>query len=71
MRQISGVVDLHNLHVWALSSRVTAMCVHIEARNAQSVQRQVHLVCTKEFGFKHVTVQVQEWSADSKCPCRI
>lgn len=71
LRQIPGVMDLHSLHVWALSGRVAAMCVHIKARNAQSVQKQAHLICTTQFGFKHVTVQAHEWSEDSKCPCGI
>lgn len=69
LAEIAGVSGVHDLHVWALTSGVNALSVHVvvsaEAK-AESVLEHVHECCTKEFGIFHVTVQTE--LGDSQCP---
>src|SRR6185295_10920181 len=62
IEEVPGVADVHDLHVWSLTSGVNAMSVHtVLADHAlhdevlAAVQRQV----TSEFKIMHATVQVE------------
>lgn len=59
---IEGVADVHDLHVWALTSGVNAMSVHVVARRADDLALMLSRVgaCANgKFGIAHVTVQVE------------
>lgn len=62
INDVAGVADVHDLHVWSLTSGVNAMSVHAVLANhalhdevLASVQRKV----TSEFKIAHATVQVE------------
>jgi cobalt-zinc-cadmium efflux system protein len=62
IKRVAGVVDVHDLHVWSLTSGVNAMSVHaviddhaLHDEVLMAVQKQV----TSEFKIKHATVQVE------------
>jgi cobalt-zinc-cadmium efflux system protein len=63
---ISGVSDVHDLHVWALTSGVNALSVHVVA-DASSVAddllARVTACARDQLHLAHVTVQVEsaEW----------
>lgn len=62
LEKIEGVSDIHDLHVWSLTSGINAMSVHAvltddDAHDA--VMRRVHALCTKDFKIQHVTVQTE------------
>lgn len=63
LRSIVGVVDLHNLHVWGLTSGKTVMSAHVIVDPALTDERQVVPSITElvehAFGIKHSTVQVE------------
>jgi cobalt-zinc-cadmium efflux system protein len=63
LRSIVGVVDLHNLHVWGLTSGKTVMSAHVIVDPALTDERQVIPSITAlvehAFGIKHSTVQVE------------
>lgn len=66
LKSIPGVVDVHDLHVWSLTSQRVAVTAHITARNPQAVLRQAHKICG-DLGLDHATIQVND--ADDKAPC--
>jgi cobalt-zinc-cadmium efflux system protein len=59
---IDGVTDVHDLHVWALTSGVNAMSVHVVARGADdhgAMLNRVGACANGKFRIAHVTVQVE------------
>lgn len=62
LTRIEGVADVHDLHVWSLTSGMNAMSVHAvladEAEHDEVLAR-VHERCTKSFKISHVTVQTE------------
>jgi cobalt-zinc-cadmium efflux system protein len=59
---ISDVADVHDLHVWALTSGVNALSVHVVASNDDAVAdllTRVNECATRRFAISHVTVQVE------------
>jgi cobalt-zinc-cadmium efflux system protein len=62
LTKIEGVVDIHDLHVWSLTSGVNAMSVHaVITDNSEhdDVLRRIHETCTEEFKISHITVQTE------------
>jgi cobalt-zinc-cadmium efflux system protein len=57
---IDGVEEIHDLHVWTLTSGVLAMSGHVVADPAeqQHITAEVHRRMHERFGISHVTVQV-------------
>ena len=63
IRSVAGVTDLHNLHVWGLTSGKTVLSAHVVVDPALTDERQVipsitHLV-EHDFGIGHSTVQLE------------
>lgn len=60
--KIEGVADIHDLHVWSLTSGVNALSVHTvlsEGAKYEDVLARVHEHCLDNFKISHVTVQVE------------
>lgn len=62
LRSINGVEDVHDLHIWMITSDYSAMTVHL--RTGSNADRDVileesKLKINKEFGIKHVTIQIE------------
>ena len=62
LRAIPGVEEVHDLHVWTLTSGYLAMSGHAviadPARHQETIH-VVHEVMHREFGISHVTVQIE------------
>lgn len=59
---VSGVADVHDLHVWTLTSGINAMSVHAVLANGASHDEVLEAVgrrITSDFKIAHVTVQVE------------
>jgi cobalt-zinc-cadmium efflux system protein len=59
---IGGVADVHDLHVWSLTSGVNALSVHVVATDANDVGGLLSRVgecASHRFRIAHVTVQVE------------
>jgi cobalt-zinc-cadmium efflux system protein len=65
MRETTGVVDVHDLHVWSLSSEVHAMSAHVvvaghpSLEEAQTVAEQVKVEIAKHHGIAHATLEME------------
>ena len=59
---IPGVDDVHDLHVWTVTSGYLAMSGHAVVQNPQDNQtilREIHRRMRDQFGIAHVTVQLE------------
>jgi cobalt-zinc-cadmium efflux system protein len=61
LRRRPGVVDVHDLHVWTITSGLSALSVHVvtDRDGYQDVLHDARATLHKEFGIDHVTVQVE------------
>jgi cobalt-zinc-cadmium efflux system protein len=63
LNSIPGVVSIHDLHVWSLTSGMNAMSVHVLVMENVSVKEVLTSIKTKmrdEFKITHTTVQTEE-----------
>ena len=62
LSEIEGVEEVHDLHVWSLTSGVNALSVHAvlaEGAEHDDVLQRVHETCTSAYKIAHVTVQTE------------
>lgn len=68
LKEVPGVKDVHDLHVWTLTSGIDSVSAHVVTHQAEPSDRVVHAVqdmLKAKFKIDHVTVQVE----DPTCPC--
>ncbi len=75
LRGIDGVEEVHDLHVWTLTSGMEVCSVHLLlGSNAlhHSVLAKAHRVLEKDFGIDHCTIQVEpaEFEHEAGGPAR-
>ncbi len=66
---VDGVADVHDLHLWSLTSGVDSMSIHVvigAAVDGMAVSHAVRGCASDGYGIAHVTVQVE--NLDSTCP---
>jgi cobalt-zinc-cadmium efflux system protein len=64
IQSVSGVMDVHDLHVWSVATGIVACSCHIlvaeqSVRSGQQVLRAVAELLEHRFGITHTTVQVE------------
>jgi cobalt-zinc-cadmium efflux system protein len=60
LASLPGVVEVHDLHVWALSTSETALTAHLlrpHTSNEDELLREATRVLCKRFGICHITLQ--------------
>ena len=69
LRALPGVVDLHDLHIWALSTTLNALTVHLVMPDGcpndaflENTARELE----SRFGIKHATLQI-EHGGEAEC----
>lgn len=70
LKSLKNVTDIHDLHIWALSTTETALTVHIETtlevidnNFLQEVQEHLH----HHFNIAHTTIQIENEAGDYHC----
>jgi cobalt-zinc-cadmium efflux system protein len=69
---LDGVSDVHDLHIWAMSTTETALTAHLVRPGAGVDDRFLADVCmelSQRFGIGHATLQIE--SGDPAHPCRL
>lgn len=64
---LDGVIDVHDLHVWALGSSQAAMTAHLVVApevDGGHVRRRAAHVLRERFGIGHATLQVEDGRCD-------
>lgn len=72
LRQCPGVTDMHDLHIWSMSTSETALTAHLVvpgARPGDDFYARLAADLEERFGIQHATVQVER--GDASHPCRL
>lgn len=65
-----GVADVHDLHIWALSTTDTALTVHLvmkERPGDDAFLHQLSTQLTQRFNIHHPTIQIEVQGSDEAC----
>lgn len=77
MREITGVLDVHDLHIWSLGSSTHALSCHVliddvPPSTSDAILRGLNTVLAERFHISHTTVQFEHMScAISETGCAI
>ncbi len=72
LRALPGVEEVHDLHVWALSTTETALTAHL-VRAPQNDEALIQTACAemqRRFGIGHVTIQLETEAVAAQCRLR-
>ncbi len=61
MRSVTGVVDVHDLHVWTITSGFPALSAHVLVEpkaDCHGIRRELEAELRERFGLTHTTLQV-------------
>lgn len=56
---IKGVTEVHDLHIWSVSSKKNALSVHLVAADPHDALNAAHRIIEKKYHIHHMTVQVE------------
>lgn len=71
LRELPGVQDLHDLHIWAMSTTDAALTAHLVMQPMPSSDRFLKEVAEQldaQFGIRHATIQLERGEAKVVCP---
>jgi cobalt-zinc-cadmium efflux system protein len=76
MRSITGVSDVHDLHVWSIGSENHALSAHVKvadilASEIDTILRGINDRLSEEFGIHHTTIQFEHVICDTAHGCVI
>jgi cobalt-zinc-cadmium efflux system protein len=70
LAELSGVDQVHDLHIWAMSTTETALTVHLVMPTGHPGDRFLAHICQElhdHFGIEHSTIQIEINDSDSSC----
>jgi len=62
LKQHPGVQDIHDLHIWSISSGLFSMSVHVvlaDSRDRDCLNWELEDLLARRFGLEHVTIQLE------------
>ncbi len=62
LKQIEGVDDVHDLHIWMITSDFSTMTAHLVVKTETDrdvILESAKTVLNNDFGIKHVTIQIE------------
>ncbi|WP_195575598.1 cation diffusion facilitator family transporter [Paenibacillus sp. 1001270B_150601_E10] len=62
LRAIAGVVDVHDLHIWSITSNMDSFSCHIvieDTADSQTVLQEAILMMAEQYHIEHTTIQVE------------
>jgi cobalt-zinc-cadmium efflux system protein len=66
LMEVQGVVDVHDLHVWTITSGFPALSAHVlveRGDDCHARRRQLEELLLREYGIEHTTLQVDHVAA--------
>ncbi|CAG7613960.1 Cadmium, cobalt and zinc/H(+)-K(+) antiporter [Paenibacillus solanacearum] len=73
LERIPGVIDVHDLHIWTISSGLDSLSGHLlveSEADCQTILRQAVSKMEKQFHISHVTIQIEK-SEDMHQPMKV
>ena len=73
LRALPGVVDIHDLHVWGLSTTTTALTVHLVKNSTSQDAQLIRMACMEmqeHFDIGHSTFQIETAELAEDCTLR-
>ncbi len=70
LRQCAGVADIHDLHIWGMSTTESAITVHLvmpEGYPGDGFMDEIARTLAERFSLQHCTLQVEEGTTDHSC----
>ena len=70
LREVPGVLSVHDLHVWTITSGFISLSAHLRIRkgtDARAVLRDANEMLTSRFAIRHSTLQTEE-ADEPECP---
>jgi len=76
VRKIKGVRDIHDVHLWAITSGMYAMSCHLliedqKVSNCTQIVEEVNKALSQKFGISHSTVQLECEECENSPVCHI
>jgi cobalt-zinc-cadmium efflux system protein len=68
LSEMPGVVDVHDLHVWTITSGFPALAAHVlveRGDDCHARRRELEELLRREYGIEHTTLQVDHAAAPS------
>jgi len=64
MRQVPGVLDIHDLHVWCITPEICTLSSHVliggeEASQPDQILREINAHLSRQFRIEHTTLQLE------------
>lgn len=66
LESVPGVTDVHDLHIWSISTNEASLTCHMRATEPQAALKE-SLKRLSSMGLNHVTIQVQEDGHEDAC----
>lgn len=57
---IAGVQEIHDLHIWSVSSKKISLSAHMIAKDTKGVLAESHRLLKDKYGIHHMTIQVED-----------
>ena len=70
LKEIKGVKEIHDLHVWSLSIGKTSLSCHICCDNPQKTLKRAKKMIKKKYKIDHITIQVEENNNMNQINCK-
>ena len=70
LRGLPGVSEVHDLHIWAMSTTETALTAHLVRPGAGLDDRMLHEACRQlelRFKIRHATLQIEAGDTELRC----
>jgi len=76
VKTVPGVEDLHDVHIWTITSGIYALSVHLSIADQMVSQScdilaKVNEVLAKEYNIKHTTLQLECESCPTGLVCNL
>jgi cobalt-zinc-cadmium efflux system protein len=70
LAELPGVAEVHDLHIWGMSTTETALTAHLVRPGAAIDDAMIHRVCQElkaRFHIDHATLQIEDGALDHPC----
>jgi cobalt-zinc-cadmium efflux system protein len=70
LRQCAGVADIHDLHIWGMSTTESALTVHLvmpDGYPGDTFMDEIGRILATRFSIQHSTLQIEQGTTDHAC----